>query len=87
MKRILALIGVILLVALYITTLVCAIINSPASVQLFKASVAMTIIVPVLIFGYKLIAKVLKDYFPASRSEGKDEVPDQSVENATEKNE
>lgn len=62
LKRILALIGVILLAALYITTLVCAIINSPFSVQMFKASIAMTILVPVLIYGYRLIYKVLKSY-------------------------
>lgn len=86
MKRILAMIGVILLVLLYVVTLVCAIINSPWSVQMFKASVAMTIIVPVLIFGYKLIYKVLKNYLPVSRLEEKEDLG-RSEENATEKNE
>ena len=86
MKRILAMAGVVLLVLLYIVTLVCAIINSPFSVQLFKASVAMTIIIPVLIFGYRLIYKILKDYFPARREE-RDVLPDLPKENANEKNE
>ena len=81
MKRIFALIGAVILVLLYITTLVCAIINSPFSVQLFKASVAMTILIPVLIFGYRLIYKVLKNY-----SE-KPECIDKPEENANAKNE
>lgn len=86
MKRIFAMAGVVLLVLLYIVTLVCAIINSPFSVQLFKASVAMTIIIPVLIFGYRLIYKILKDYFPDRREEC-DALPDLPKENANEKNE
>ena len=83
MKRIFAFIGVVILVMLYITTLVCAIINSPVSVGLFKASVAMTILIPVLVFGYRLIYRVLKDYLPSSERNEED-TPD---ENASKKNE
>lgn len=78
MKRIFALIGAVILVSLYITTLVCAIINSPASIQLFKASIAMTILIPVLIFGYRLVYRVLKSYFPASHKDEGD-APDESA--------
>lgn len=90
-KRILALTGVILLAALYITTLICAIINSPLSVQMFKASVAMTILIPVLIYGYRLIYKVLKSYHGV-QTEPHDEPrsleeADRDAENATAKNE
>lgn len=89
MKRMLALAGVVILVLLYVSTLVTAIINSPLSVQMFKASVAMTIIVPVLIFGYRLIAKVLKSYLPSSRPDDLEspEEADHSDENASAKNE
>ncbi len=59
MKRILAWIAIILLVMLYVATLICALINSPLSMRLFGASVALTILIPVLIFGYRLIKRVL----------------------------
>ena len=63
MKRILALTAVVLLVSLYIATLVCAIINSPFSNSLFKASVALTILIPVLIFAIMLVRNVLRRFF------------------------
>lgn len=59
-KRIAALIGVILLVLLYISTLVFALINSPLSIMMFKASVTMTIVIPVLIAGFRILYNVLK---------------------------
>lgn len=61
MKKILAWIAIILLVLLYLSTLICVLINSPLSMSLFKASVALTIILPVLIYGILLIRRVLKD--------------------------
>lgn len=84
MKRILAIIGIVLLVLLYVTTLVSAIINSPASIQLFKASIAMTILIPVLIAGYQIIYRVVKSYSPTSRAEDPTDEPNTK---ATEKNE
>ena len=47
-KQILALIGVVLLVCMYAATLIFALIDSPAASGLFRASVAATILVPVL---------------------------------------
>lgn len=58
-KRILALTGALLLVCLYISTLIFALIGSPVSADLFKASLAATIIIPVLLYGYILTARVL----------------------------
>ena len=45
-KRILALLGVILLAALYLSTLFFAIFDSPNTMWLFKASIAATILLP-----------------------------------------
>ena len=59
-KRILALIGAILLACMYACTLVFALIGSPASTGLFRASVAATILVPVLLYAYILVARLLK---------------------------
>ena len=59
MKRILAWIGIILLVLLYLTTLIASLINSPFSRSLFYASVAMTIILPVLLYGWLYLRQVV----------------------------
>ncbi len=69
MKKILAWIGVILLVLLYLLTLISAIIDSPFSKSLFFASVTMTIVLPVLIYGYRLIYKVLKERYAPEKPE------------------
>lgn len=60
-KRILAVIGVIFLAGLYISTLVFALLDSPAAAGLLRASVAATILVPVLLYAYIMIARLLKD--------------------------
>lgn len=51
-KRILAVIGVILLVGLYLATLIFALIGSPRAMEFFKISVGLTILVPVLLWIY-----------------------------------
>mgnify|MGYP005769709487 FL=1 len=58
-KRIIALTGALLLFCLYMSTLIFALIGSPVSTDLFKASLAATIIIPVLLYGYILTARVL----------------------------
>jgi hypothetical protein len=60
-KRILALVGVILLVAMYGSTFVFAIIDNSDSMMMFKASIAATIIIPVLLWTYTLVFKLVKD--------------------------
>lgn len=62
MKRILALLGAGLLVLLYILTLVFSLMKSPAAINLFWASAAATVIIPVLIYAYQLIYKLLKKH-------------------------
>lgn len=59
-KRILALIGVVLLVCLYGSTLVFALMDSPAADGLLRASIAATILIPVLLYAYILITRLLK---------------------------
>lgn len=51
-KRILAIIGIILLVGLYVSTLVLALIGSPFSRQCLMAAIYCTIILPILIYAY-----------------------------------
>ena len=59
-KRILALTGVIILVSLYIVTLVAAFVSSPSSNALFKASIFCTITIPIMMYGYLLIYRLVK---------------------------
>lgn len=58
-KRILALAGVILLALMYASTLVFALLDRSESMGLLKASVACTILVPVLLYAYILIYKLV----------------------------
>ena len=54
-KRILALIGAVLLVCLYGSTLVSALMDSPAADGLLRASIAATILIPVLLYAFILM--------------------------------
>jgi fucose permease len=64
-KQILALLGVILLVGLYVATLVCAVLDRSETMSMFRASLFATVVVPVLlwiyIFIYRLITKNDRD--------------------------
>lgn len=57
-KRVLALIAAILLFGMYLSTLIFALIGSPHSTDLLWASIACTIILPVLIYGYQLVFRL-----------------------------
>lgn len=60
LKRILAILLAIFLVGLYITTLVMAIIDHSETQNILKASIFATVVIPVLIWAYTLIYKLLK---------------------------
>ena len=59
-KQILAIIGIILLVLLYLSTLICAIIDRTETMRLFQASILATVIIPVLLWAYSFIYKLIK---------------------------
>lgn len=46
-KQILAIIGIILLIVLYLSTLVCAITDNTGTMKMFKASIFATFVIPV----------------------------------------
>lgn len=75
-KQILAIIGVILLVGLYLSTLILAIFGNSNTMNLFIASIVATVIIPVLIWAYSMIYRLLKDHYsqrkkPAGSHAGK----------------
>ena len=60
-KRIMALVGAIILGAMYILTLVFAITDNPATMNLFKASIVATAVIAVLIWAFIMITRLLKN--------------------------
>lgn len=60
-KRILAFTGALLLICMYLCTLAAALVNFSWANDLLKASVAGTILIPVLLYGYILIARLLSN--------------------------
>lgn len=69
-KQVLALVGVILLVSLYIITVICAVTDNSGTMRMFTASIVATVVIPVLIWVYTFIYKLLKDHYgPDSRRE------------------
>ena len=62
-KRFLAIIGIVLLISLYAITIVLAVTDDPNTMNAFRASVYCTFLVPVLIWAYTFIYKLLKNNY------------------------
>lgn len=59
-KRILAAIGALLLFGMYASTLVFALMDHSAAMGLLGASIACTIILPVLLYAYTLVYRIAR---------------------------
>ena len=59
-KRILAWAGILLLAGMYLLTLVFALIDSEWAGMLIRGCVACTILVPVILYAYILVYRMLK---------------------------
>ena len=74
-KRILAIVCVAILLGLYIATFVMALLDSSATMIMFKGCVALTLFVPLAAYGYICLHKYAmtrsgrKDYFPDKGSD------------------
>lgn len=60
-QRMVAMIGAILLVMLYLVTLVAALTTSPAAPELFKMCIGSSILLPILFWLYIRFAKLFID--------------------------
>lgn len=69
-KRILALLIAVLLLCLYGSTLLFALINNPAASSLLKISIAATILLPVLMYGYTLVYRLSHKEKPDDSDKG-----------------
>lgn len=61
MKRILAICGIVLLLSLYVLTFVSALMSTDYSQSLFMASIFATLVVPIMLYAYMLIYRVVKN--------------------------
>ena len=59
-KRVVALLGVVILVGLYLITLILAFVDPTASKDWLKASIICTIIIPLFFYAYLLVYRNLK---------------------------
>lgn len=59
-KRILALLGILVLVGIYVASFVFAFLDHPMKTSMMYASLYATIIIPVLIYAFLLVAKLLR---------------------------
>lgn len=70
-KRLLAIVGIALLVFLYLLTLVLALTDDPNTMHAFRASIYCTVLIPVLIWAYTFIYRLLKNNYGATPDEPK----------------
>lgn len=56
-RRILALLGVVLLLVMYLMTLIFALIDHPMKASLLTASLFCTVVVPVLIYVFTMVSR------------------------------
>ena len=76
LRRVLALIGAILLVGMYLATMLLAIFSNADSKGWLMASIVMTVLIPVLLYAMQLIARVFsgknqKEAFRKAQAEQK----------------
>lgn len=56
-KQVLAILGIVILLGLYVATLITAIMAKPYAHQMFIASVFCSFVIPVIIYGFILMGK------------------------------
>ena len=59
-RQILAIIGIILLVGMYVSTIVCALSANENFMSMLMASIYASFVIPVLIWAYTFIYKLIK---------------------------
>ena len=59
LRRILALLGVVILIGMYVVTLIFALSSSPNANNMLMASIVCTVVVPCLLYGIMLLTRVL----------------------------
>lgn len=71
-KQILAILGVVLLLGLYAITLIMAVTDNTSTLSMLEASVVATILIPILMWAYSFIYRLLKKYYGSDKDENED---------------
>ena len=71
-KQILAILGVVLLLGLYVITLIMAVTDNTSTMSMLEASVVATILIPILMWAYSFIYVLLKKYYGSDKDENED---------------
>jgi len=57
-KQILAIVGIVILVLLYVSTLIFAILDNPSTMRMLGLSIVMTIFIPTLIWIFEVFFRI-----------------------------
>ncbi len=68
-KQILAILGVVLLLGLYVITLIMAVTDNTSTMSMLEASVVATILIPILMWAYSFIYRLLKKYYGSDKDD------------------
>lgn len=68
-KRILSIIGIVLLISLYVTTLVLAFADPTEEHLYFKASLFLCVVIPVMLYAYILTYKYMRGKRPTDNND------------------
>ncbi|MCD8365836.1 MAG: hypothetical protein LUC83_08535 [Clostridiales bacterium] len=79
-KRVIAMIGVIALLALYVSTIVLALIGSEQALNLLKAAIYSTVVLPVLLWTYSFIYRLLRNHY-SDKGENKRDTNNENQKN------
>ena len=71
-KQILAILGVVLLLGLYVITLIMAVTDNASTLSMLEASVVATILIPILMWAYSFIYRLLKKYYGSDKDKNED---------------
>lgn len=71
-KQILAILGVVLLLGLYVITLIMAVTDNTSTLSMLEASVVATILIPILMWAYSFIYRLLKKYYGSDKDANED---------------
>ncbi len=77
-KRVLAVIGIVILAGMYAATLVFALSNNPDSSKWLIASIVCTVVIPVMIWVIQLVYKLLKGDVEEARKKASGEAEQNS---------
>ncbi len=72
-RQILAIIGIVLLAVMYLSTIFFAIFDKSQTMTLFKASIGLTIVIPILIWLYTFFYKIITGHKDENQKASKGE--------------